>query len=198
MNSTDSSATAMWVLDEGAPVGTADGKFLGHVRRHAHSLSCLVLNKGMFVFGVSWYFVLMTDPGDTTVSLSAQQMVPIMELRSTISEMVREVIAKLRDGGKDDDQDAPPKPSGTFLKRHRSFLPLRDIRRPLVPSCNTCNYNRIDTCMASATCMHWYELYLYIRGWGEPCKFIHRQSPHPYRRREACTSFVSEYSRATD
>ena len=51
-------------------------------------------------------------------------MVPIMELRSTISEMVKEVIAELRDGGRDDDREAPPKTSGTLLRRHRSFLPL--------------------------------------------------------------------------
>ena len=49
------------------------------------------------VFIVIWFFVIMANPGDTTGTVGAQQMVPITELRSTILEMVKEVIAELRD-----------------------------------------------------------------------------------------------------
>ena len=63
----------------------------------------------------------MANPGDATGTVGTQQMVPIMELRSTISEMV---IAELRDGGRDDGREAPPKTNGTLLIRQRSFLPL--------------------------------------------------------------------------
>ena len=66
----------------------------------------------------------MASPGDATGTVSVQQMVPITELRSTISKMVKEVIAELRDGGRDDDREVPPKTNGTLLRRHRSFLPL--------------------------------------------------------------------------
>ena len=45
----------------------------------------------------------MSNPGDTTGTVGAQQMVLITELRLTISEMVKKVIVELRDGGKDDD-----------------------------------------------------------------------------------------------
>ena len=60
------------------------------------------------VLGVIWSFIIMANPGDSTGTVGAQQMVPITELRSTVLELVKEPKGgdswpELRDGGKDDD-----------------------------------------------------------------------------------------------
>ena len=48
MNSLDSCIMAIWVLDEGTPIGMADGQFWG-MYGDMHSLSHLVLNNGILL-----------------------------------------------------------------------------------------------------------------------------------------------------
>ena len=140
---------AMLVLDEGALIGTADGHSGGACAETCTLFIMPCAKQRNVVLVVIWSFVIMANPGDTTGTVGAQQMVPITKLRSTISEMVKE--------------DTPPKTNVTLLRYHRSFLTVRDDRKPPVPSDIACKYNRVNACMVSATCMHWYELYWYNR-----------------------------------
>ena len=66
---------AMLVLDEGAPIGTADGHSGGACTETCTLFIMPCAKQRNVVLGVIWSFVIMANPGDTTGTVGAQQLI---------------------------------------------------------------------------------------------------------------------------